>query len=570
MTKTRLSGFLAILLLGCTLAYLPGLKGAFILDDYHVIANNPAVHPASLSWQNLQAAATSTNAGPLGRPVSMVSFALVSFARGPEATPQKQANLILHGICAGLLMLVANALARAAGRAQDARLIGLLAAGIWALHPLQVSTVLYVSQRMTILATLFSLLSLLQYLLARRAQMERGRSGLTWFAGAALSAAAASLAKETGLLTPLFWLLTEIYFLRFRAAKPSHGRVLQRLYLLGASAVFLAVAFVLWRHGSAYVLDGYARREFTFSERVLTQFRVLCLYLQMLAFPNLASMTLYHDDIRLSHGLLSPWTTLSSLLFLASLLALAWFRRRPWPWACFAIALFFVGHALESTIFALEIAYEHRNYLPSTGFAMAAALGLIHLGRQLPKRRLVGAGMILPIVVLAGLTLVRTQTWGTPFEMLKHNLQHHPDSPRTQLWAGDTFMQLAAMAPEENGSRYRHEAKKHYLRAHALNRSHISGLIEAAQIEAQLDGQLSKAREEQLCQELQDGILQSSTLYTLQEAGLRLRHQQSSITVQNLLHWSQCGLANAHLRLQDREFLQGLQRRWSNTDQSLN
>ena len=84
--------------------------------------------------------------------------------------------------------------------------------------------------------------------------------------------------------------------------------------------------------------------------------------------PNLAEMGLHHDDFVISKTLLSPWTTLPAIAGLLALAVGALVLRKKHPLITFGIVFFFVAHALESTIIPLEIAFEHRNYLPSYNF----------------------------------------------------------------------------------------------------------------------------------------------------------------------------------------------------------
>ena len=96
-------------------------------------------------------------------------------------------------------------------------------------------------------------------------------------------------------------------------------------------------------------------RDFTPWERILTQSRVLFFYLGLLAFPHIRSFGLYHDDFVLSTGLLTPWTTLASVLLWALLAALAlWGVRRRALWS-FGLLWYLVGHSLESSLVALEL-----------------------------------------------------------------------------------------------------------------------------------------------------------------------------------------------------------------------
>src|SRR5690606_27089405 len=120
----------------------------------------------------------------LARPVSMASFMLSAWLGGGiEAFPFKLGNLIVHLLCGVLGWWILRRLLQLDARlAQRADTWALFAAAIWLVHPLQVSTVLYVVQRMAQLATLFTLASVAVYLIARQ-QLDDRR---TWQSRAGL------------------------------------------------------------------------------------------------------------------------------------------------------------------------------------------------------------------------------------------------------------------------------------------------------------------------------------------------------------------------------------------------
>jgi len=78
-----------------------------------------------------------------------------------------------------------------------------------------------------------------------------------------------------------------------------------------------------------------------------------------------ALLGFYHDDFQASAGWLTPWTTLPAVLGLLCVALAALVVRRRFPLFAFAVLFFLAGHLLESTVFPLELVFEHRNYLPS-------------------------------------------------------------------------------------------------------------------------------------------------------------------------------------------------------------
>src|SRR5690606_10458044 len=105
----------------------------------------------------------------------------------------------------------------------------------WALHPLQVSSVLYIVQRMQTLATFFIAIALWAYVRARMAQIE-GRPGRTRLLLTGLAWAGGLGSKEDAVLLPAYLLALELTVFRFQAADLSLSRRLRNGYLLAAVA----------------------------------------------------------------------------------------------------------------------------------------------------------------------------------------------------------------------------------------------------------------------------------------------------------------------------------------------
>ncbi len=158
----------------------------------------------------------------------------------------------------------------------------------------------------------------------------------------------------------------ELSLFRLRGSTPTRRLLLSYFGL----TVLLGLGAALWlltTHGA------YTGRAFDMEERLLTQARVVTLYVGQILLPRPGAMPFFYDGLPYSTGWLQPPTTLWSALFLLGLfgLGLGLLRRR--PLAAFGILFFFAGHLLESTLLPLELAFEHRNYLPSLGLILATA-----------------------------------------------------------------------------------------------------------------------------------------------------------------------------------------------------
>ena len=313
--------FLLLALLGALLAaacLVPGLGGGFIFDDRPNIEQNYILHVDRLDAEELAWAAYSFHAGNGARSLSMLSFALDHVRGGLDARVFKGTNIAIHALTAVVLAFFLRSLLLVAQWPPRRAAAGALAlALLWALHPLQVSTVLYVVQRMQALVTLFMVLALWAYLRMRQAQVA-GQSGrqhgvltlLFWVLGFA--------SKEDALLFPGYALALELTVLRFAAASPRLAAFWRKGYLLvvvlGLAAYALLVVPHYWSQGA------YPMRDFSSHERLLTQGRVLVMYLGQMLLPLPERLPFYYDDLVVSRGWLQPATTLPAWLLLAGLL----------------------------------------------------------------------------------------------------------------------------------------------------------------------------------------------------------------------------------------------------------
>jgi hypothetical protein len=436
-----------LILLAAAIAYTPGLGGGFAFDDYNNIVLNANVHMETLDAQSLKRAAGAYSPGLIGRPIATLSFAMDHYLGGKDPWAYKLSSLLVHLLNSLLIFLLARRLL--ALRAADGwhKWAAFAVALAWSLHPLQVSTVLYVVQRMEMLAATFVLLSISAYLAGRTRQIA-GRTGWPWLLGAALLAGLGLLAKESAIATPLFTFALELTVLRFAAASTSASRILRWSYgvmvLMGALVYF---GYVVPRYAS---VDAYVNRDFNMQERLLTQPRVLMMYLGQILIPVSSSMTFYYDTLPVSRGLFVPWTTFASILALAGMAAASWALRRRAPIASLGLMWFLVAHALTSNVLNLEMVFEHRNYLAILGIVLALA----DVVRRLPAPD--GPGLkafvvVVALVALGGLTTLRAATWGDPVLMAIDLVAKNPDSPRASNDLATVYSDLSRGDPS---SRY--------------------------------------------------------------------------------------------------------------------
>lgn len=430
-----------LLLVG--LLYLPGLSGGFLLDDGTNLQTLERIRAWGF-WQGLVSVLASNPAGDLGRPLAMLSFALQHAAWPDDAAAFKRVNLAIHLFNVVLVWQLAQLIWTRLRPPQGPRLaaLPLLLALAWGLHPLFVSTVLYVVQRMALLAATCMLGGLLLYAQGRLRWAQGARHGpLLMAAGLLGGTVLGALCKENALLLPgMAGILEVTLFARLPrprgwAAFVSLGCLLPTLALVA----FIGVQFRSW------ILPGYVIRDFDPVQRLLTEARILWQYLGLLALPLGRHLGLFHDDYPVSAGLLEPWTTLPAVAGVILLAVCAMACRHRQPALAFAIGAFLWGHALESGPIPLELYYEHRNYLPAALLIVGAGSGFMAwaAGRSKPPAASWPAwrygllGVVLWSGYLGFVTLQETRLWGDADVQAEVWARQRPESFRAQAYLGE-------------------------------------------------------------------------------------------------------------------------------------
>ena len=429
--------------------YRPGLNGPFLFDDHYQIADNPAIAISELSLEQLREAALAGHARAyVSRPIPRLSFALNYHFAGQrfDTGAFKLTNLGIHLANGLLVFLLARLLCermrlspQKSGSYADPlwSWFPVLVAAAWTLHPIQLTSVLYTVQRMTSMAGFFVLFGLVVFVLGRQRLADGRPWGLTMMTGGVgLGTVLGALCKENAVLMPFFAFVVESFFFnRLGMTARAKRRLLSFYFLTVALPVIAAIYLLLFNWD--YVEGTYAIRNFTPYERVLTECRVLFVYLGLMLFPNIRSFSLFHDDIPISQGMLDPLTTLPSLIGIAVIaIGSIWGIRRQ-SMLAFAFLWFLVGHAIESTILGLEIAHEHRNYLSSLGIVFGGIYFLTSQFERFPTVKKLALPLLVSLIGVIGLvTYSRATIWDSHESVAYAMTRNHPDSFRAWLSLG--------------------------------------------------------------------------------------------------------------------------------------
>jgi tetratricopeptide (TPR) repeat protein len=351
-----------ILLAFLLLCYSNSFNTGWQYDDFENILHNPGVRMTELTWAQIIRA---MNAGMdyqiISRPLAYLSFALNYRFGQTDVFGYHLVNFIIHWLTTVFLFLFVRRTLRLPvfnGRYEtNAAIIAWLAAVLWAVHPIQVTAVTYIVQRMASMAGLFYVLAMYLYLLGRTTQ-GRGQQAVI-FCASSFAAICAMLTKENAVLLVPSLLLYEAMLL-----KGFHRQNARRTIVLVFFSMILIALIGLLYTDPATLLEPYTNRPFSKLERLMTQPRVLFLYALLLVVPMTSRMTILHD-VAISHSLVDPWTTLLAIVGWCGVLFLAGRFGRRYPIVSYSILFFLVNHSIEASIFNLELAYEHRNYIPS-------------------------------------------------------------------------------------------------------------------------------------------------------------------------------------------------------------
>lgn len=413
-----------------SLLLMPGLHGGFIFDDTANIISNPAIQMGALDASGLRAVFYGLQPGGITRILPTLSFAF-DYWRGGGLHPEvfKSTNIAIHAVTILVLAGFFRALLLASGQSRTRA--GIAALGLtaaWAMHPLQVSSVLYVVQRMQTMCTLFVVLALWTYLKARQAQIADRPSRRAWLL-TVLFWMMALACKEDAVLLPAYTLALEVTVLRFRAADPGLSHRLRKSYLFTTSAGAALFLLVIVPHYWSW--NDYPGRDFSSWERLLTQARLLCMYLLEIVLPLPQHMPFYYDWIQTSHGLLQPWTTLPAVILILTLLVVAWRLRTRRPLFALGVFLFFAGHFITSNVVNLELGFEHRNHFPMIGALLAAGDLLALLAQHTHTPRKMGIAVCTLLLMLLGTaTMVRARSWDSPLNLARTSIELAPNSSR--------------------------------------------------------------------------------------------------------------------------------------------
>jgi len=372
------------------------------------------------------------------RRIGFMTFAFNFYLGGLNPFGYHLFNVIIHLLNAIVLFFIVSKTLMLPSMPEqlksNAYKIALLGSLIWLVHPIQIMAVTYTVQRFASLSALFFLLALLCYILGRL----RHSKGRMWLFGLSIvNGLLAVGCKENVAVLPFVILLYEFFFFMNLSFKGNKKKLLLSSIVLVIIAIILIMVYV----GPDFVdkiNSGMVKRGWTPYQRLITEFRVVVLYLTLLIYPNPSRLNVDYD-FPLSHGIFSPPSTFLSFILLASILifAIYWTRRN--RLLSFALLWFFINLVVESTIYPLDLVYEHRLYIPSMGPIMLFS-GFIYTLEPL-KLRKVGIAIAVSVILLFSYwTHERNLVWQNPLTLWEDNVKKSPNKARVHGNLGKAYL----------------------------------------------------------------------------------------------------------------------------------
>jgi tetratricopeptide (TPR) repeat protein len=399
-----------ILILSVVLTYAPVWKAGFIYDDSLLLTANPCVvGPLGLKeiWSTSPAVIS---------PLIFTTFWVEHAIWGLEPLPYHVMTVLLHGVCAILLWQVLRSL-----RVQGAW----LGAALWALHPVEVESVAWISEMKNTESGFFFLLSILFFLRWLRAKELDGRAEGEWNYVLTLFFAAMGMAsKSSTVILPVVLCLCA-WWMEGRW----HWRNLPRVLPMFLMAIAPS-AVSIWTQGQQLATDTEPQWVRTWPEPLATAGDVVWFYLGKLLWPH--PLATIYPRWQIDAG---QWFSYLPLLAVIVILSIFWVERVPWSrapffaFAYFVTALLPVLGLIDEYSFRFSSVFDHWQYLASIGPLALAGTALARFSNFIipGKPRLqasLGAGLL---VTLGVASWQRTLTYKSEETLWTDALAKNPD-----------------------------------------------------------------------------------------------------------------------------------------------
>ena len=461
-----------------SIVYSNTLEAPFVFDDKLVIVENPIVRDLGYMVNPSEA---KVHKGHFEyesfrhRYIGYLTFAINYWFHKLDVTGYHLVNIAIHIINSLIVYWLViltfktpflnSSVLR--GRINE---IAFFASLFFACHPLQTQAVTYIWQRVTSLSTTFYCLALVFYILWRLTSKKPSsfatQMPILFYFGSVISAVLAMKTKEIAFTLPVVIFLYELMFFEEKIKK-------RILYITPLLLTMLIIPISLLEteklKGDLMGNIGEVTRVETNISRMdylLTQFTVVATYIRLIFFPINQNLDY---DFPIYNTFLTPEVFLSFLLLFSifSLGIYMFLRSRThnstYRIIAFGIFWFFITLSVESSFIPIvDVIFEHRVYLPSTGFFIALTTGIFLLLNKFGQRKLhrIGVAIIVTVIIMFSvLTYSRNNIWSSEIALWQDNVEKSPQKARPQNNLGNALH-------EQDRTE---EAKEHYLQTLRIN-----------------------------------------------------------------------------------------------------
>ena len=425
-----------ILLAAVFISYAPALRNGFVWDDTALILRDPLIR----SWRLIPEGFNhflfiDATASDFYRPIQRLTYTIDYAFAGFQPALYHVTSIIWHGLAAIAFFFFAEELVVTykVERVRS-RLIALIAALVWAIHPVQSSAVVYISGRADPLATGFGFCGLFLLL--------RGSTSLGWrkifsLAGAGVSLLLSAFSKESGLVFPILGVL--LFLLK---------RNWPDLWKSTAISAFVGAIYFALRLGAEHHAAPQLTPPPPFLVRPIIVARAVAEYAGLVAFPlnlhmdrDVETRPSGFSEASLAHV---AWRELQTLLGLVLIAAFFFWllrarKRKPVVFVCLLLAL--LTYLPVSGIVTLNAtAAEHWIYLPTTFLFLAFALEGASLFESLGARKstvvVATSAIEIWMLFLGARTFARTFDWKDPRTFFERTIADGGDSARMLINLG--------------------------------------------------------------------------------------------------------------------------------------
>lgn len=427
-------------------------------DDNGYITENIRVHQG-MTWKNFVWTFNSTDFG-YWHPLTWMSHMLAFQLFGPKPGMHHLINLFLHTSNTLLLFLL---LKRMTGALWESAFV----AAVFALHPLNVESVAWVSERKNVLSTFFWMLTILTYV------RYTERPGFYRYLLVLFVFVLGLMSKPMLVTLPFVLLLLDYWPLnRFNLLQPngkghrflpptdSGSRqptvlhlILEKVPLLSLSAVCIYISSLTIQRFGIAISTGSVPVKL----RIANTFVSYVLYIKKMIWPqNLAVFYPYPHT-------LPVWQAVGALLLLAivTFLAFRWLTAKPYfavGWFWYIGTLVPVSGLMQAGLWPAMA--DRFAYVPLIGLFICVAWGISEFfGRRHYKKAgfIVVSASIVPVIM--AMTWSQLRFWQNGVTLFTHNLRVTPNN-------GLAHKELANALEKQN---HLDEAKFHYTKALQIN-----------------------------------------------------------------------------------------------------